>query len=117
VRSVLVGEDDLFVEEKAVGASLDGSSYFRPEAIERLSASRFFGAHGEVDDDEVGIVGEVGCRSKRRVGHEATLRRLGPVRNASWTGTPDLLPDAILLGKSARVGNGTVAGVKLSTCA
>ena len=59
----------------------------------------------------------VGCRPMRRVGHEATLRRLGPVRNASWTGTPDLLPDAILLGKSARVGNGTVAGVKLSTCA
>ena len=29
------------------------------------------------------------------------------------TGTPDLLPDAILIGEFARVGDGTVANVKL----
>jgi hypothetical protein len=117
VRSVLVREDDLFVEEKAVGSSLDGSLYFGPEAIERFSASWLFGSHGEVDDDEVGIVGEVGCRSARGIGHEATLSGLRPVRNASRPGSPDLLPLAILVGKSVRVGDGIVAGVKLSTCA
>jgi hypothetical protein len=80
VRSVLGRKDDLLVEEQAVGLSLDRSSNLGPEPIERLGASRFLGAHREVDHDRSGysarsaVVRRGGSATRRLYGAASSLR-------------------------------------------
>ena len=53
------GEYEIFVAEEAVGLGGDGAGDFGAESNEGFEAGDAVDAHTEVDDDQVGILGEV----------------------------------------------------------
>jgi hypothetical protein len=114
----LRGKDDLLVEEEPVGLLVDRGLDLRSQALHGLDAMRLLNARAEVDDDQVGVRGEVGRRPARRVLHAPNCTACDLDGKAVlFSGTANLLPDSIVVRKSGRVGAAGVTKGKIQPCA